>query len=108
MMSHPAKDEAPAPGLQITCLACTNGAMKCVSLDSLESYNPTLCILLYAISRYLPIVDKRRIHIGLDSMLRKVKCPILVEAGRASATAEGTTALIVGNKNFKELGARQT
>lgn len=75
MVSHPAKDRAPALSPQVTCLACTNGAMKCVSSDSLESYSPALCTLVYASRRHLSIVDVRRVHIDFDSMLRKVECP---------------------------------
>lgn len=104
MVSYPAKDRAPAPSPQVTFVI---GVMKYVSSDSLESYIPTLCILVYAIPRHLSIVDTRIIHIDLDSMLRKVKwVPILGEAGRASATSKGTTALIVGNKIFREFGSQ--
>lgn len=49
MVSHPAKDKVPASSPQITCRACTNGVTKCVSSDSLESYSPTLCLLVCAI-----------------------------------------------------------
>lgn len=54
---------------------------------------------------------RRQFNIGLDSMLEKVKwasvlIPILVQAGRASSTAKGTSALTVGNQNFRELSSQ--
>lgn len=90
-------------------LAFTNSWTKCASSDSHSGKShPTLCILLYVNTQVCAYNGKEgSTHIDLDSVI-KVKwvlilVPILVGTGILGAAAIGTSALIIGNQNFREL-----
>lgn len=67
----------------------------------------TLYILVYVILYiYAYNGEERKAQPGLVSMLKVKQVPILVGTGTAREAAIGTSALIVRNQNFRELGSQ--
>lgn len=70
------------------CPQSTNGLTKCASVKSLEIYTSTLYFLVYVIPQvYAYSREERRAHVGLESVLTKIKgalilVPLLASMGR--------------------------
>ncbi|XP_054575286.1 endogenous retrovirus group S71 member 1 Env polyprotein-like [Eptesicus fuscus] len=94
-----------------TWFACTTGITPCVSpLTLMHPRKPSLCILAHILPQvYYYSGEGGREHLGLaPGRIRRapVIIPLLVGLGITGSAAIGTTALVTGDKNFKELSSQ--